>query len=166
MYVQNARCNWLHICNIRCNCPHSTFCSRTKKASASVLRPGTMVSAVGFISANLLQLHCGSTSPGIYWIFSFNSLYWQAAAFPSAAWDPRGKPAHRWPSGRRAGHLTKPAALTPPWLLPAEESTLPTEQPWQGRSSEETAVDLVGLAWLEGQPDDGLRGKSWPLIAG
>lgn len=29
----------------------STFCSRTKKVSAPVLRPGTMVSADGFLSA-------------------------------------------------------------------------------------------------------------------
>lgn len=31
MYVQTARCDWMHTCNIWNNSSHSTFCSRTKK---------------------------------------------------------------------------------------------------------------------------------------
>lgn len=66
MYVLTARCDRLQTRNINALMAH--LVPGQKKASACVLRPGTMVSTASFISAKLLQLHRGSASPEIYWI--------------------------------------------------------------------------------------------------
>lgn len=152
MYILTARCDWLHTCNIRDNCSHSTFCSRTKKRHQLVLWGLEPWLAPLVLS---VQNCCNFTVavPLLGFTESPNSTPSTGRQLPSH--QQHGIRGGNWPIaspwGHRAGHLTWPVAHThtPPHYYCQGRAHCPRSSVgWQRWSSEETAVDLVGVVWL------------------